>query len=284
MFKQQILTLRRWNRARLAVRQAARKGALTHPHRLGVLAIVKNESMNLDEWVEHYLWMGAGKIYLIDNGSTDDTVAKAKAWVAKGKVELVEYPQKHRQRQHQWAAFQKFTIAAQCQWLLIADADEFWFCPGGETLAEALADFDGFDVIYANCATFGSSGLTDHPASIRQSLTLRSAGLTPHKWRKYLCRTSVLTQPDCIQVHSIVGACSSRTVSDNLRFQLNHYVIQSVEFFQAVKMTRGDAVNSINDTLRDMDYFRSQDAPCSLADTKLAQQLALHRQGQLLQG
>lgn len=265
---------------------ALRSWALSHLERpapmarqpatqLGVLGIMKNEAMNLDEWVEHYLWMGAGRIYLIDNGSTDDTVAKARAWAAKGRVELVEYPERHQQVPHYRRAFRHFDIARQCEWLLIADLDEFWFCPAGDRLTDALTEFGAYDVIYSNWVMFGSGGLIDHPPSVRTDFTLRRPGVAGHDETKYICRSRLLENPEALGIHKVWGGDSSRTVSDTRRFQLNHYPIQSEDFFRKVKMTRGAADSERYETIRDMDYFRRYDAGCDQEDRQLADLVAL---------
>jgi len=184
---------------------------------------MKNESMNIDEWVMHYQQVGAQRIYLIDNGSTDDTVAKAKAWVDKGVVELIERPVKHRQIQHYWDAIETFKIRKTCRWLLIADLDEFWFCPGGESLPVRLEAFGGIDVIYSNFRSFGSSGLINHPGSIRQNLIHCESKLDHHYHKKYLCRTSAIKSSKSIDVHKVKNADSGKTVSDNHDLNLFHY-------------------------------------------------------------
>lgn len=255
-----------------------RKGTTRRPDpvaTLGVLAIMKNESLNIVEWVEHYLWMGAGQIWLIDNGSTDDTVARAKAWEAQGKVRLIELPKPHRQRIHYWTAIRTFGILQRCEWLLIADLDEFWFCPNGDTLPVALAEYPETDVIHANWAMFGSSGLTEHPPSVRRGFTLRRPGLAQHG--KYICRTGALSAPEELHLHRVKSPVALRTVNETRRFQLNHYPIQSLEFFRTVKMTRGDAGNAGKDAMRDLDYFREQDAGCDETDRRLADLVALNR-------
>lgn len=84
-----------WRDFLAVLRKPVRK--VRYDARFGVLAIMKNEAMNVDEWIEHYLWMGAGRIFLIDNCSTDDTLAKARAWVTRGRVEPVIYPERHQQ-------------------------------------------------------------------------------------------------------------------------------------------------------------------------------------------
>jgi hypothetical protein len=268
MPKSLMSVLLSWSRERLEESRAAEE--MHYATKLGVLGIMKNEAINLDEWVEHYLWMGAGKIYLIDNGSTDDTVAKAKAWVAKGHVQLVEYPARHQQVQHYRTAFRHFGIARQCEWVLVADLDEFWFCPAGDSLAHALEEFDQYDVIYSNWVMFGSGGLIEHPDSVREGFTLRREGVAGHNETKYICRSRVLEKPSALGIHKVRGGDSMRTVSDTQRFQLNHYPIQSEAFFRAVKMTRGASDTASSDFIRDMDYFRRYDQGCDHQDRQLA--------------
>ena len=250
-----------WNKQRLERRRAANKRA--YPYKLGVLGIMKNESLNIDEWISHYLAMGAAKIYLIDNGSTDDTVAKAHKWVNSGRVEIILRPAPYQQTRHYWDAIKTFKIRKTCEWLIIADLDEFWFCPDGSTLQEKLMNFDGLDVIYANWRMFGSSGLINHPKSIRESLIHSDPKLAAHCNTKYLCRTSALRGAWAVCIHKIAGANSNKTISDNENFHLNHYTIQSREFFEKCKMQRGDASTAKYDNFRDWSYFERYDAPCT---------------------
>ena len=221
--------------------------------------------------------MGAGNIYLIDNGSTDDTVAKAQAWVAKGRVQLVEYPVRHQQVQHYRTAFRHFGIAQQCEWVLVADLDEFWFCPAGDSLENALKEFDRYDVIYSNWVMFGSCGLIEHPNSVREGFTQRREGVAGHNETKYFCRSRVLEKPASLRIHKVRGGDSARTVSDTQRFQLNHYPIQSAAFFRAAKMTRGASDTPKSDFVREMDCFRKNDLRCDQHDRQLANLIAAAR-------
>ena len=43
---------------------------------ISVLAMFKNESSTIKDWIDHYLAEGVEHFYLIDNGSTDDTTDK----------------------------------------------------------------------------------------------------------------------------------------------------------------------------------------------------------------
>jgi Glycosyl transferase family 2 len=207
------------------------------PLQLGVMAIVKNESHLIEEWLEHYFEQGADRIYLIDNGSTDDTVAKIEPFCSDGKVSLVVYPEQHQQRKHYWNAFLEFGIAAQCEWLLIADIDEFWFCKSGEDLASYVTRQSLVDAIYVNWSNFGTR-YDVQPASVRSELTFREPRLS--RFTKYMFRTCVPQYEKDIDIHFIRNVGLSRAKIANQELQLNHYLTQSRHFWFNVKLRRGD--------------------------------------------
>jgi Glycosyl transferase family 2 len=267
MLRHAVLAFRRWSQA-----QIARVSGLP---RLDVLAIMKNESQNIEEWVEHYRWMGANRICLIDNGSTDDTLKKARRLEAQGKVKLIRLWRQHRQRQHIWTAYEKFEIARWSDWLLIADLDEFWFSLNGDPLPRVLATMPEVDLIYCNWTQFGSSGLIGQPPSVREGFTLRRPGKDRHT--KYIIRTAAVSAANELHIHRVRSPVKLRTVANPPMLQLNHYQIQSLEFFQNVKMTRGDVSGKGKDTMRDMDYFHRQDEGCAESDRKLADLVAARR-------
>jgi hypothetical protein len=263
-------SLHTWNKRRLVrLRAAVQK---SYPHKLGVLGIMKNESLNIDEWISHYLAMGAAKIYLIDNGSTDDTLAKVQKWLEKGCVDLIVRHGPHQQRRHYWDAIRTFHIKKSCEWLIIADLDEFWFCPNGQPIASKLQEeqFSFLKVIYANWRIFGSSGLDAHPASIRANLVMAAPELDSHTVRKFMCRTKQLRTIFSFDLHHVKGVTSTATVSDNHNFHLNHYQIQSRSYFETSKMQRGDAVTKSRNTMRDWAYFDRVDAACTVEDRCLS--------------
>lgn len=241
--------------------------------RLAVMGIFKNEELNIDEWVEHYLWQGASRIVLIDNGSTDATVEKMRAWTRRAPVTVYEMPRPHRQERHYRAAMRRSRLRAGAHWLLVADADEFWFPAGDETLAEALEDYRHYDVIYANCRYFGSGGHVRHPASLRRDLVSCSSRLALPDHTKWIARTDVLSRRGALRLHKVRGADSARTLTDNERFRLNHYITQSVEYFTTVKMVRGDAYRAGNQS-RTMGYFQKWEAGCDAEDRVLSERVA----------
>ena len=228
--------------------------------------------MNLQEWVDHYLWQGGDMIYLIDNGSTDSPLEILQPYIDAGKLLYIYRPQKHKQLEHYSAMYRQWKIKQQVDWLIVADMDEFWFSPDTtikDTLMGAsLAPWgEGVDVIYCNWSLFGSNGHKKHPDGLRQNFTARAEHL--HANCKWICRTENLLYWN-IGLHTVRGFDSARTINGNSLFQLNHYIIQSEEYWRKVKLTRGDASTINNDHMRTMEYFHNVDRSMNRQDILLA--------------
>ncbi|MFU8882555.1 MAG: glycosyltransferase family 2 protein [Rhodobacterales bacterium] len=236
---------------------------------LAVLSIMKNEAMNVDEWIDHYIWQGADHLFIIDNGSTDDTVGRINASAHRDRITLLERPERHRQGYHYRRVFLNERIKRRFQWLMVADADEFWFAKNKAGLPSTLAEFDHADVIYARWSQFGCPGQEAHPTSLRRDLVLRHADLGPHHATKWIVRTSAIGR-NALFIHKIRGACSSRTVTDTDHFQLNHYMTQSAQFWREVKMARGDASTPAADLARTAEQFDTFNRMSTVTDRALA--------------
>lgn len=235
---------------------------------------MKNEEMVIGEWIQHYIDQGADEIFVIDNGSTDNSKFVVESMVSNGRVHYIYLPEKWNQKEHYWSVINKFKIRNRFQWLLIADIDEYWFVKDGRQIPEALSDFNETDVIYVNWMMFGSNGHQAQPESVRAAFTKRNKDLGSHKFTKWICRTSCLKEFSQLQIHKIKKACSSRTISANETFQMNHYMIQSREYFSKVKMPRGDAYNPIHDSTRNWEYFEKIDQNCTVNDFTLRDRVA----------
>lgn len=58
---------------------------------------------------------------------------------------------------------------------------------------------------------------------------------------------------------------------DNKKIRLNHYSIQSLEYFKNVKMTRGDVSTLENESIRDITYFEHYEKISTIKDDTLKQ-------------
>ena len=262
------------------------------PHELMVLAMFKNESHALAEWVEHYLAEGATSIQLINNNSSDDFLTPLQPFIEQGVVELHHDQRQHAQRQIYNEHLSR--LRPQCEWLLVCDLDEFAYARDRNTrLVDHLATRKPWvSCIHLPWKMFGSSGQIKQPNSIVQGFCQRAdadqthpcmpePGLIPGKT---IARASRIRSLD---VHSCNLSWGTRILSNgakakNSGFQpiseaslqaeplhLNHYAIQSEELFRSIKMTRGDVNSAEYSNARDLDYFQRYDTN-AISDQELA--------------
>lgn len=236
---------------------------------LSILAIFKNETMNLEEWISHYLWQGVEHFYLIDNGSTDDPSRILSRYAHC--VTLYSRAERHAQKQHYNEIYKE--IRATTTWLIVADLDEFWYgAQTGSTLRSALQKtHDKVDVVYAPWRMFGTSGHVDHPKSLRRDLI--HCWPEPAPTQKYILRTRSILPGD-LEIHYVRSQRKvSITDTTGQVFALNHYPLQSVEFFTKVKMTRGSACHARHDDVRTQEYFNSYNNKAVVINTALSDML-----------
>lgn len=238
-------------------------------HYLSILAILKNEAMNLRVWIDHYLWQGVEHIYLIDNGSDDDSVEIINDLITKGfPITLYQLPERHKQNQHIQYVYDQENLRQKTKWLIIADLDEFFYCHNSD-MSTMLKDYEQYDYIASCWRWFGSNGLIQHPADIRVALTTRKEELTPTP--KYIIQPKNIDS-HYLSAHYVGGGYKNFTDLSNV-FRLNHYVIQSKEFYEKVKMTRGDVGGPLGDNIRDWNYFNDSDAGTTFVDEDLKNML-----------
>lgn len=242
---------------------------------LAVLAIVKNEALSIQEWCEHYLWQGVDHFFIIDNGSTDNTVELIQNSINQ-QATIVRRPGRLNQTQFLNGAYKEFRNAT--DWMAVIDADEFWY-GHSQKLSDVVRkrEQDGFSSIFTNWKHFGSMGFQKQPESIRQSLTRRGHTNTSVFDGKCVFKTKSTSE---IGVHS--HSTQGRQIRDNYRLSLNHYRIQSDEFFN-IKIARGGGpgqwigkktplVNnglSFNWFVRDWDHYRELHDINEIEDTTL---------------
>lgn len=56
---------------------------------VGICAIVKNEQRNLQEWIDYHHWIGVGKIYIFDHGSSLSVAAQLNRYISAGEFFVV---------------------------------------------------------------------------------------------------------------------------------------------------------------------------------------------------
>lgn len=272
---------------------------------LTVAAMFKNERHIIQEWIGHYLHEGADSFLLIDNGSTDDGRSRVAEYVDSGVVTIVEDAQR-------WAQVELYNryfgaLKGRSEWVLICDLDEFVYARRGyQTVASFLRDLPAeVGVVRIPWKVFGSSGHVEQPGAVVPSFLRRARVGVKRPWGPYRWKelSKVIVRPERVeafQIHFVHPAPGCGVVSAGKRrlsyrrdhtamnFQpiserflatsylhLNHYPLQSRNWFLDVKGRRGDADSRSQENVRTLSYFETYDAACDdLLDDELAKKAA----------
>ena len=247
---------------------------IKHNNKLSIMSIFKNESMNLKIWLEHYLWQGVEHFYLIDNDSTDNPLNILQEYIDQGLVTYYFKPEKYQQVEHYRYVFDNENLKEKTKWLCICDLDEFFF--GTEQkLINTLDEFDNYDVINTHSFFYGSDNLINHPKDIRTQIIHRTNDTI--NGVKYLFKPSCINNSSEIWIHWLVEKGTINKKSElnetftDTKIRLNHYIVQSLEYFQNVKMTRGDVNNIEHDNLRNINIFNNYEREATIKDDILKQ-------------
>lgn len=235
---------------------------------LVVLAIFKNESHILDEWITHYRTLGVSHFHLINNGSTDnfnDAIKMHNSYIT-----LYNLNEAHSQRKYYTQIMNEIRKIKSNEWCLIVDLDEFVY-PTDETIT--LLDFckktmprnGQLSQVTIPWKIFGSNGHITQPASVRTEF-IKSHETISQNGVKSLFRIDRLKKDALLGIHfqDVIG--QSKRVNDLI---CNHYIIQSWDFFSNIKMKRGSAATVNHDHLRTKEYFKQHDDLATATDTIL---------------
>lgn len=230
-----------------------------------VAAIFKNEEHALAEWIEHYLYHGAQHIFLIDDDSNDRSVEIVQKYIKEkeGMITLFHANNWPIYLGRQPAMYTYIILPLINQkitkWMLICDLDEFMWSPLHVDLKETLKMCLNLSQIQVNHTFFGSSGHIKQPSSIVKHFTFREKN--PSELLKYFINSDYNFL--LLNVHHATYVNHDDSISTFIKldngngyFQLNHYKIQSFDFWKDVKCTRGDIDNY---AIRNPEHFAELD-------------------------
>ena len=236
--------------------------------RIGIVIPCFNESENIPKLLDRCKLAVLAtdcEFLLVDNGSTDDPLKILKPYIDNGIVVYISLPEKHKQVEHYKKVIIDEDIINKTEWLIICDLDEFFYGYPNK-LIDTIHEYKEYDIIYSNWYMFGSDGLIEHPADIRKSIVWRDKNF--HKPTKYIVKPNKIKNLNDLDIHTINNMNNKIIVNDKIR--LNHYPIQSLDFFTKVKMTRGDVNSPISENVRDMRYFNKYNKNMNYKDTDLS--------------
>jgi len=281
---------------------------------LCLVAIFKNESHIMEEWLNHYRRQGVDQFFLIDNGSTDQDQYQKILCDFPVPLRLVVDPTKHQQTEMYNKYF--FEETKKFEWVLVCDLDEFVYARKGHaTIKDYLATLDAsVSSVHIQWKLFGSNGFDSvekpQPSLVVPAFTRRifydknieQGGYQGIIWeestRKKYCYTKCIARSRFLKrlhIHMHLTSPSNRITTDSnvsslihekycefaeiseailadSCLHLNHYPIQSYEWFMRVKAVRGDVGFLVNEHVRNAKYFRDYDIN-DVEDLELASKL-----------
>jgi hypothetical protein len=238
---------------------------IQYKYTLSLLVICRNESMVIQEFIEHYKWQGVEHIYLIDNDSNDNMKTVIQKYIDEGYVSYYFLPEKHVQVINYNKVYQN--IRNETKWLIICDADEYIYHKNKDNniLSYVSMLTNSVNAIVLHWKMFGSSGHKEQPESIRKSFIWKAINNHPN----VKCIINTANTPSLnIHTHNHESSPNNTFIISPNELELNHYAIMSEEYFRKVKMTRGAADRT--DNVRDMEYYNKNDTEASeIIDTEL---------------
>ncbi len=219
---------------------------------VSVMAILKNEGPNMEEWLCHHMAIGVDHFFLYDNGSTDELHEVLKPYADHGIVTTVYFPMRGLQRDANNHVVRFFGDTT--EWIAYVDIDEFLVPERDEPISAVMARYPHAEQVLVSRKEFCYSGHRT-PAE----------GLVTEVYREFseqvprMGTSEVLAKPiirprgvarvgvhNAYTVHgrtvNTAGEPTSEeaTVIEHPTFanlQMNHYFTKSWEEFQA-KRTR----------------------------------------------
>jgi hypothetical protein len=123
---------------------------------VSVMAILKDEAPNMEEWLCHHLAVGVDHFFLYDNGSTDDLHDVLKPYADHGIVTCVYFPMRGLQRDANNHVVRFF--GATTGWLAYVDIDEFLVPEHDEPIGQVLARFPDAEQVLVSRKEFCFGG------------------------------------------------------------------------------------------------------------------------------
>ena len=230
-----------------------------------VCSVFKNESHILEEWINHYLLHGVDHFYLVNDFSTDNFLSIIEKY--KEKITLYHNDIITKNVGRQCLIYEKYFIPIKnnSKWISILDMDEFLYSPNEINLKNILLKYDNYSELVVNWLHFTGNDHILQPLSVVEGFTKRAiynptnTYITSHKT---IIKSSNLIK---FNIHDNIfnGSSYNFTINENSipELVINHYNLQSKEFYINIKGTRGDINNWFNhvNLKRNEDFYNLLD-------------------------
>ena len=145
---------------------------------LAVVAIMKNETPYVKEWLNYHLLAGVNHFFIYDNESEDNLKEILQPYIDAGLVTYIFYPGEMIQTPAYNDAVNDFRFF--CRYMAFIDADEFILPVSKPTISEVLDEVFSYNQSIAGLAInwqyYGSNGLTkaDFSKGVLERFTRRA--------------------------------------------------------------------------------------------------------------
>lgn len=251
----------------------SKMGKGTHKYHLAIVAIAKNESDYISEWLAFHKLQGVEKVFLYDNDSTDNMREVLKPYIMDGFVEYNEIHGKYKQFEAYTNAINRYGHFA--KYMAFIDCDEFLMpIESGKSLIEIIESAFVKDPnaggLGINWCIYGSSGYKTKP---QEGLVMENYTYHSHinHERNYTIKSIV--KPCCVKgfshphypeyKHGFYGINFQgeiipywwNEISEYVGIRLNHYYCKSKEdYIKRISLGRVDIPGTIP-----MDNFYKDD-------------------------
>jgi len=230
---------------------------------LAICGIMKNEAVNIVEWIAYHHAIGIEKFYLYDNNSTDHVHELLQPLVQMGVVEIISW----RINPGQIEAYDDFAarFADGWEWAAFIDMDEFINPYGYDSIPTWLAGFETASAVAIQWRNYGPNGNTTPPPGLLiEGYTTRLEDTNPvHQHVKSIVRMrdyararsphsfwvdGAIVDEHGQEINQQAGDYAIMPIRIHSGICLNHYYTRSHAEWHA-KVARGmadSAANSVN--------------------------------------
>jgi hypothetical protein len=215
---------------------------------VAVMAILRDEAPNMEEWLCHHLAIGVDHFFLYDNGSTDDLHGVLKPYADHGIVTCVFFPMRGLQRDANNHVVRFF--GSTTEWLAYVDIDEFLVPERDETIGQVLARFPDAEQVLVSRKEFCYSGHREPPGGLVTEAYRESSTNVPRVGTSEILAKPIIRPAAALRVgihnastiHGRTVNTAGRPTSEEAtviedpsyeNLQMNHYFTKSWQEFQA---------------------------------------------------
>ena len=211
--------------------------------KLAMTLLVRNEEDVVEANVRFHLDRGVDMVVAMDNGSSDATAEILRSFEREGVMRVVECPAPEEFRQAEYVTLLARLAAVEhgADWVIDADADEFWWPLAGSLKDVLEAVPDDWDVLEVPRSDFLPAAEDDGP--FHQRLVVRETrSISPTGW-PLLPKVAHRAHPE-IEVatgnHSVIGPWTRAAHAHGL-IEVLHFPLRDYKQFERKVVQTGEA-------------------------------------------